>query len=126
MVQTGKIFLPSGFGIEFDRSNMSAVLNIEPKLNSCRQLADPPHYFDRECVGLDFLLSLFNRVAQIGAMFFQRVPQFVYEEKHNRVSKIPICALRNRTFLASIIGNTERAENRGKRSTRRGRRFAKK
>jgi hypothetical protein len=33
MIQTGKVFLPSGFGIKLARSNVSAVLNVEPNLN---------------------------------------------------------------------------------------------
>jgi hypothetical protein len=42
---------------------MSNPFDVKPELHSERHLPDPSHDFDRECVSLDFLSPLLNRIA---------------------------------------------------------------
>jgi len=69
------------------------ALNVEPEIESRRHLADSPHHFDSECIGLNFLFPALCRLVQIGSMLFQRMSDFVREQKHDCVSKIPIYAI---------------------------------
>lgn len=83
-------------------------------LHTERHLRDATHDFDRECVRLDLLFSLFDRILRMSVVFFQRVSQFVREQKDNCIPEIPVCAICDCAFFARVIGDTEGAKNRGK------------
>src|ERR671930_48261 len=122
MIQTGKVFLPFRFGKKttrheaLDTLEASNAFDVKPELHSEGHLPDASHDFDRECICLDFLSPLLNRIAHVRIVLVERVSKLVREQKDNRVSKVPIYPICDCAFLACIVGNTECAKNRRKRS----------